>query len=162
MNQNYTTSFTVDQTPEQVFAAITNLRGWWSEVLQGRTDQVGDVFYYYHKNLHRCTMIMTEQVPNQKVIWRVLDNYFNFVADQSEWKGTELQFEVAQKGGQTEVRFTHAGLVPAYECFEICSNAWGFYINTSLRELIITGKGQPNNETSSNTVDVVETEKDPA
>jgi hypothetical protein len=33
-------------------------------------------------------------------------------------------------------------LVPAYECFESCSNAWGFYVNGSLRSLISTGKGQ--------------------
>jgi hypothetical protein len=29
-NQNYTTSFTVDQSPEDVFAPITNVRGWWA------------------------------------------------------------------------------------------------------------------------------------
>jgi len=40
--------------------------------------------------------------------------------------------------------FTHEGLVPEYECFNICSNAWGSYINGSLRSLIETGKGRPN------------------
>ena len=36
------------------------------------------------------------------------------------------------------------GLVPEYECFNVCSNAWGFYVKTSLRSLITTGKGRPN------------------
>jgi hypothetical protein len=43
----------------------------------------------------------------------------------------------------TEVRFTHAGLVPEYECFDVCSNAWGFFIGDSLRNLITTGDGTP-------------------
>jgi hypothetical protein len=30
------------------------------------------------------------------------------------------------------------------ECYDPCSNAWGTYINGSLRSLIATGKGQPN------------------
>jgi hypothetical protein len=46
--------------------------------------------------------------------------------------------------GKTELRFTHVGLVPAFECYGGCSDAWGFYINDSLRSLITTGKGQPN------------------
>ncbi len=39
---------------------------------------------------------------------------------------------------------THVGLVPAYECYGVCSDAWGTYINGSLRNLITKGKGQPN------------------
>jgi hypothetical protein len=53
-------------------------------------------------------------------------------------------FEISTRGNKTEIRFTHQGLVPAYECFDVCSNAWGSYVNGSLRNLIATGKGKPN------------------
>lgn len=51
------------------------------------------------------------------------------------------------RGGQTLVRFTHVGLVPASECFDKCSSAWSFYINNSLQRLITTGHGDPNTDT---------------
>jgi hypothetical protein len=53
-------------------------------------------------------------------------------------------FEIKSKDGKTELRFTHIGLVPTFECYGGCSGAWGFYINDSLRSLITTGKGAPN------------------
>ncbi|MEO6548620.1 MAG: hypothetical protein ABIN94_11495 [Ferruginibacter sp.] len=43
-----------------------------------------------------------------------------------------------------QIRFTHLGLVPEYECFEVCRDAWTNYIQKSLYNLITTGKGQPN------------------
>lgn len=144
MNQHYTTTFTVDQTPEEAFAAINNVRGWWSQAIEGDTDRLGAEFKYHYQDVHRATFKITEFVPNQKVVWHVLDNYFNFVQDKSEWTGTDVVFEIARRGDKTEVHFTHVGLVPAYECYEVCSNAWGSYITSSLRNLIAQGKGQPN------------------
>lgn len=144
MNQNYTTSFTVDQTPQEAFDAINNVRGWWSQEIEGDTGKLGAVFNYHYQDVHRCTFKITEFVPGRKVVWHVLDNYFNFVKDKNEWVGTDVVFEIARKGDKTEVHFTHVGLVPAYECYTVCSDAWGSYITASLRDLITTGKGQPN------------------
>ena len=143
-NRSYTIALTVNQTPQEAFAAINNVRGWWSEEIEGSTDKFGAEFKYHFKDIHRCKLKITELVAGKKVVWRVLDNFFNFTKDKTEWKGTDVVFEISKKGGKTEVRFTHVGLVPEYECYDACSEGWGFYINTSLRDLITKGKGQPN------------------
>ena len=143
-NQDFTTTFSVEQDPEKVFNAITNVRGWWSEEIEGATDKLGAEFIYHYEDVHRCKMKITEFVPGERIVWLVLDNYFNFTEDKTEWKGTRIIIEVLRKGDQSEIRFTHSGLVPEYECFQVCSNAWGSYINGSLRSLITTGKGKPN------------------
>lgn len=141
---DFTTTIVVDQTPKEAFDAITNVRGWWSEEIEGITDQPGETFNYHYKDLHSCTMKLTALVPDEKAVWLVTDNYFSFVEDKSEWKGTKIIFEISRKDNQTQIRFTHQGLVPEYECYNICRDAWGNYINNSLRSLITTGKGQPN------------------
>jgi hypothetical protein len=142
--KDYTTSFTVDQSPEQVFAAVTNVRGWWSGQIDGETDRLGAEFTYRYQDMHRSTQKITELVPGKKVVWRVLDATINFVKDKAEWNGTDVVFEIVKKGDKTELRFTHVGLVPTIECYGKCAGAWGFYINESLRDLITTGKGDPN------------------
>ena len=143
-DQNFTTAFTVDHAPEQVFAAINNVRGWWSEDIKGHAEKAGDIFNYRYRDLHRCTIKIKASVPGERIVWNVIDNYFNFTEDRSEWKGTDIVFDISEKGGKTEVRFTHVGLVPEYECYDVCSDGWTTYINGSLRSLITTGKGEPN------------------
>ena len=141
---DFTTTLLVDQSPKEVFRAVTNVRGWWSEEIEGGTEQLNDEFTYHFEDIHECKMRLIEVVPDKKVVWLVLDNYFKFTKDKSEWKGTKVIFEIFQKDGKTALQMTHQGLVPAYECFEICRDAWTGYIQNSLRNLIITGKGQPN------------------
>jgi hypothetical protein len=141
---NFTTTLAVDQTPDEVFHAITDVRGWWSQNIEGGTEKVGDEFTYRHRDVHRCRIRVTESITGKRVRWVVEDNEFNFTEDRSEWTGTEVLFEISPKGDKTEIRFTHVGLVPEYECFDVCSNSWDFYLNTSLRGLIRTGQGLPN------------------
>ncbi|HLA59080.1 MAG TPA: SRPBCC domain-containing protein [Puia sp.] len=141
---DFTTTLLVDQSPKEVFRAVTNVRGWWSEEIEGGTEKLNDEFTYHFEDIHLCKMRLIEVVPDKKVVWLVLDNYFKFTKDKSEWKGTKVIFEISQKEDKTQLRMTHQGLVPAYECFEICRDAWTSYIQNSLRSLIVTGKGQPN------------------
>jgi hypothetical protein len=141
---DFSTSFSVDQTPAEVFKAVTNVRGWWSERIDGGTEKLNDEFTYQRWDLHKCTMRLTEVVPNKKVVWLVLDNFFSFTEDKTEWIGTTIEFDISEKDGKTQLHFTHRGLVPAYECYDICFDAWTSYIKGSLKDLITTGKGQPN------------------
>ena len=141
---SFTITLAVDQSPEEAFAAIANVRGWWSENIDGPTDVVGGTFTYRHHDLHRCTIQVTEMTSPARIVWRVVENYFNFTDDTTEWNGTEIHFDVAARGPKTEIRFRHLGLVPTYQCFEVCSGSWDFYLRTSLRGLIRTGQGVPN------------------
>ena len=147
MNEkSLTLAFATDRTPEEAFAAITDVRGWWSGEIEGPTDELGASFTYRYQDIHRSTQQITELVPGRRVAWHVVDGYLGFVEDETEWTGTDITFDIAATGSGTEVRFTHAGLVPQGECYDSCSNAWGFYINTSLRNLITSGAGQPNDK----------------
>ena len=141
---DFTRTILVDETPKEAFDAINNVRGWWSEEIEGKTDQLNAEFKYRYEDIHRCTMKIIEFIPNSKVVWLVLDNYFSFTKDESEWKDTKIIFEIAEKDHKTEIRFTHEGLVPEYECFEACSDGWSQYIQQSLFKLITTGTGLPN------------------
>jgi hypothetical protein len=149
-NQNYTATISVDQSPKEAFEAIRNVRGWWSEEIEGSTAKVGDEFRYHYQTVHTCTMKLVELVPGNRVAWLVTDNYFNFTEDKTEWKGTKVVFEISRKGDQSEIHFTHEGLVPVYECYGVCSDAWGRYIRGSLKSLITTGKGSPNPKEKAN------------
>jgi hypothetical protein len=141
---DFSTTLLVDQTPEEAFNAINNVRGWWSEEIEGGTEKLNDEFTYHFEDIHSCKMKLIEAIPDKKVVWFVMDNYFKFTKDKSEWIGTKISFEISKQDNKTQIRFTHLGLVPEYECFDICRDAWSNYIQNSLRSLISTGKGLPN------------------
>jgi hypothetical protein len=143
-DHSFTTGFTVDQTPREAFDAISNVRGWWTEDIDGPTAAAGDEFRYRAEDIHVTRFRVTEAVPGRRVAWRVLENHFDSVEDTTEWADTTVEFDISEEDGRTEVRFTHRGLVPVYECYDNCSNAWSFFVNSSLRDLITTGTGRPN------------------
>ncbi len=138
----FSTSFTVDQPPQAAFAAICNVRGWWSEDITGSAQRVGDRFTHQVLDLHRCDIEVTQMVPGARIVWTVLANHFSFTRDKTEWTGTEIVFEIAAAGDGTRVGFTHVGLVPDYECYNVCTDGWQTYV-ASLRDLIATGQGRP-------------------
>lgn len=151
-DQNYTATISVDQSPKEAFDAIRNVRGWWSEGITGSTKKVCDEFKYRYQDLHKCTLKLVELIPGKRVSWLVTDNFFSFTEDKTEWKNTKVVFDIAKKGDQTEIRFTHEGLVPEYECYNVCSDAWGTYIRGSLKSLIANSKGSPNLKEMAETI----------
>jgi hypothetical protein len=140
--QDFTTTIIVDQTPEQVFNAINNPQAWWSGEIEGSTDKLNDEFTYRYKELHLSKQRIVEMIPDQKTVWLVTESVINYAEDKKEWTGTKISFEISEKGGKTQLRFTHMGLVPEIGCFDSCSNSWNQLIQQGLFSLITTGKGK--------------------
>jgi hypothetical protein len=80
-DKNFTTSFLVDQSPEEVFNAVNNVRGWWSGEIYGDTDKLDAVFEYRYQELHRSVQKITEFAPGKRVVWHIVDGHLNFVRD---------------------------------------------------------------------------------
>jgi len=134
----------VDQTPGEVFRAINNVRGWWTEDMEGNSKKMNDEFTVrFFDDIHVSTQKLVEVVPKKKVVWLVTKSQLNFLDNKKEWTGTKIRFELAENDGKTQIHFTHLGLVPESECYKDCSVGWKRYITGSLLPLITIGKGMP-------------------
>jgi hypothetical protein len=96
-SQNFTNTFTVEQTPAEVFDAINNVRGWWTGEIEGDTNEVGDEFSYRCPGAHYSKQKIAALVPGKKVVWHVIDAHLEGPEDPSEWTGTDITFEITSK-----------------------------------------------------------------
>ena len=155
-DKNFTTSITVDKNISGTFNAIKDFRAWWSAEIEGKTDQLNETFFYHYKDVHLCKIKLIETVADKKLVYQVIANQFNFTKDKTEWVNTRLVFDLTTEGHKTKVVFTHEGLVPEYECYNICRDAWTSYIQGSLKNFIETGKGKPNGKEGGLNAELVE------
>jgi len=141
-NNDFTTTILVDAIPQKAFDAINNVAAWWPGTIEGGTHKLNDEFTYRVGDVHYSKQKLVEVAPGKKIVWLVTDSKLNFVRDKTEWTGTKIIFDISIKGDKTQISFTHEGLVPKYECYKDCSNAWTDIIRQSLYSLITTGKGK--------------------
>jgi len=147
--QDLTITMQVDQTPEEVFNAVRNVRGWWSgyysEEIKGDTEELNDEFSFRAGGgAHYSRQKLIEVIPDKKVVWLVTDSKLDFLEKKDEWTGTKVIFDISQKNNKTQLVFTHEGLIPEIECYNSCAPAWSQYLQNKLLPLITKGKVNTN------------------
>jgi len=138
--RDFSTTILTDQTPEEAYQAINNVRGWWSEEIEGGTEKLNDIFLYHYKDVHMSKMKLIEVIPDKKIVWLVTESKLNWLQnDMEEWTNTKMIFEIIAKGDKTVLCFTHEGLIPEKECYEKCEQGWNMVIKDWLFNFITTG-----------------------
>ena len=142
-NQDYNCTFTVSNSAEEIFDAISRVNEWWITNTEGSSKKLNDVFIIRFDETSFVTFKIVEMIPNKKVVWLVTDCYLPWFNDKKEWNNTKLGFEISKTETGTQMSMIHVGLSPKVECYEMCVKGWNFYAGESLRKLITEGKGLP-------------------
>src|SRR5688500_18330116 len=138
---DFTLTLLADQSLQEVFKAVNNVRDWWSgyydEEIEGDTEKLNDEFsfragggVYYSKQK------LVEVIPNKKVVWLITESELGFLEKKDEWTGSKVIFEISKKGDKTQLVFTHEGLTPEIECYDACAPAWTQYVHNKLLPII--------------------------
>lgn len=133
-------------SPNAVYAALTTaegLRGWWTEDCDVSTAVGGKLAFRF--GAHHKEMRIERLVADSEVEWLCAAAHIDFerFSRKDEWVGTRILFHLALHGDTgTRLHFEHVGLVPAFECFGVCSEGWQHFLS-SLQKYVDTGHGTP-------------------
>lgn len=125
----------------QVHAALTTIEGlsnWWTEEVSGHAQTGGNINFTFRAPSGEVKGSMDMQVLSvspQKVHWKCVEG-------PTEWKVTDISFELSEVDGQTIVMFGHNNWKEIIEFYGHCSMKWATFL-LSLRAYVETGKGAP-------------------
>ena len=126
-----------------MFDKISRVSEWWAKNFEGKSEEPNDVFTVRFENGDMYKVKVSEIIPNKKILWDVIDSYQGWHNDHTEWIGTKIVWEVFPMADSIEVKMTHVGLVPEFECFDKCSHGWDYLIEKSLLSFLNSNKGMP-------------------
>ncbi len=145
MAKDYQATISAKVSTDEAFQKISKVSQWWTKGFTGKSSELGDRFTVRFGETF-VDFKIAELKPNTRIVWEVTDCNLAWIGNKTEWKGTRVLWELTPKDGTTEVRMTHAGLVPGAECYDNCKPGWDFYVATSLRKLLAENKGLPDGE----------------
>ena len=143
---HYQQSLVLEANPGIVYSALTTpdgLRGWWTQECDVGTE-LGTVIEFRFGTT-RKEMRIERLEPHREVRWLCTGAHIAAaqLMRRDEWVGTQLVFRLTPDGeGRTRLDFEHRGLVPAFECYDLCRSGWRYYLG-SLQQFVETGRGTP-------------------
>ncbi|HVT86900.1 MAG TPA: SRPBCC family protein [Chitinophagaceae bacterium] len=113
INTAYTVAIEVSPSPGIVFNRIIQLSKWWVEEFAGEELKLNSEFILKNGDEHFSKNKVIEFVPGKKFVWVTTESKRR--ADNFDWTGTKMIFELSPKNEGTRITFTYDGVVPEDE-----------------------------------------------
>ena len=147
MDKNYTATIEVAKSPQEVFNCLTEVTKWWSKDFEGYSAKLNDEFVIHHPGQHYSKQNLIEFIPNLSIVWLVTESRLYWLTnDQQEWTDTKMNFGISHRGNKTSIHFTHEGLTPDKECYEMCAQGWNIVFKNWLFYYLTTREPCPEME----------------
>jgi Activator of Hsp90 ATPase homolog 1-like protein len=135
-------TITVNASAKDAIKKISQVNRWWAKNFSGSAEKLDDKFTVRFGETY-VDFVISEIVPDKKVVWKVLDCNLHWIKAKKEWTDTEVVFEISSQNNKSKIDFTHVGLVPGVECYNDCEVGWTGHLTKSLVSLMNQGKGMP-------------------
>lgn len=142
--KDFHTSITVNSTMNEAMKKISQVNHWWKQDYKGNAGKLNSTFTVPFGDPSFVDFVVSEINPGKKLVWKVTDCFLPWFQDKKEWNNTEVIFELStEANNKTRIDFTHKGLVPEIECYDVCQKGWTGHLAT-LERFINTGEGLAN------------------
>lgn len=131
--------------PADVYEAVAQPggpNGWWTTSGDTATAEGGLMRLNWSGRDHIVFRLDRLDWPTA-MTWTCVEQHDRNLAVPDEWVGTKLHFRFVEDRDGTLLEFTHEGLIPQLDCYDVCEGGWDFFLRRSVKLLAETGAGQP-------------------
>jgi len=146
MSTSYTREIIVSTIPKEIFKALTTgFNKWWTTGCNFVSKSGDKITFKFGASY--WVMLAINLIPEKLVELECIEAHHVHDGLPSsilnEWKGSKLIWNIHRQDDKTKIVFTHKGLVPSLECYDICKQGWDYFFVNSLKQYLDTGKGSP-------------------
>ena len=147
-NSDYHRTLDVNASPQKAYEAVTTgFENWWTSSCTPLA-RIGDIaIFKFPPKDSSWTFRPITLKPNTLVEHECVGaNHLHDglpVSIRTEWLGSVMQFDIEENKSGSRIIFTHRGLKPNLDCYEICEAGWDFFFMDSLKSYLNSGAGSP-------------------
>lgn len=112
------------------------MSSWWTE-MTSVVKKIGDKTTAKFEDGTTWSFEVTSIEKNKLIEFNCYEaNHIHLVTTpemRSEWKNTTLRFEIIPRGAETDIHFTHLGLTPEVNCYDICCTGWDHFFGSAFK-----------------------------
>ncbi|OUR74593.1 hypothetical protein A9Q78_00210 [Methylophaga sp. 41_12_T18] len=141
-DSHYEKTITTVASAECVYKVITQEMSYWWTPMSDNITKLGDRTIAKFEDGTTWSFEVITLDENKLITMRCYEaNHIHPVTSpemRTEWENTLLKFEITNTHKGTSIHFSHIGLTPTLNCYDICCSGWDHFFATGLKGYLNT------------------------